>query len=370
MILEYLFIAFIVIICIQFIFYILIFGVFAFAKNKQAKNNFKQPVSVLICAKNEAENLVNKLPFFLHQNYTNFELILINDCSSDNTLEVMEQFKNNSEISIKIVDVKENEQFLGSKKYALTLGIKAASYEHLLFTDADCIPISNNWISEMTSNFSEQHQLILGYGAYKKIKNSFLNKIIRFETMVTAIQYFSYAKIGIPYMGVGRNLAYTKSLFFSTNGFANHLKIKSGDDDLFINQVATKQNTTNCYSLNSFTESTPKTTFKEWIQQKRRHISTASHYKWLHKFLLGTFYSSQLLFWIVSIALLSFLYNWQIVTLLIFLRFLILYLVIGSSSKKLNETDLIIFAPFLELFLIITQMLIFIKNLISKPTHW
>ncbi|NQV77443.1 MAG: glycosyltransferase, partial [Lutibacter sp.] len=331
---------------------------------------FNQPISVLICAKNEAENLKKNLLFFLKQSYLNFEIVLVNDCSKDNTLEIMKQFKKESKIAIKIVDVTANEQFWGSKKYALTLGIKAASHEHLLFTDADCKPISENWISEMTTNFSNEHQLVLGYGAYKKIENSFLNKLIRFETLLTAIQYFSYSKIGIPYMGVGRNLAYTKSLFFSVNGFAKHMKIKSGDDDLFINQVTTTQNTTNCISLNSFTESNPKTTLKEWIQQKRRHISTASYYKPLHKFLLGIFYSSQLLFWVLSFILLSFLYKWQLIIILILVRFLIQYIVIGYSAKKLNEKDLILFAPFLELFLIITQLFIFIKNLISKPTHW
>ena len=368
--LEHLFITFIVIVCIQFIYYIFIYGSFSFYKNIPFKNNFNQPISILICAKNDAKNLAENLPSFLKQRYSNFELILINDCSNDNTLKVMEQFKKESEISIKIVDVSANEQFWGSKKYALTLGIKAASHEHLLFTGADCKPVSENWISEMATSFSNEHQLVLGYGAYKKIKKSFLNKLIRFETLLTAIQYFSYSKIGIPYMGVGRNLAYTKSLFFSVNGFAKHMKIKSGDDVLFINQVATKQNTTNCISLNSFTESNPKTTFKEWIQQKRRHISTASYYKPLHKFLLGIFYSSQLLFWILSCILLSFLYKWQLITIFIFARFLILYLTIGYSAKKLNEKDLLLFAPFLELFLIITQLFIFIKNLISKPTHW
>jgi len=368
--LEYLFVTFIVILCIQLIYYTFIFGSFAFPKKKSTINNFNQPISILICAKNESENLIKNIPSFLNQNYPNFELILINDCSHDNTLKVMEQFKNESKIPIKIVDVKANEQFWGSKKYALTLGVKAANYEHLLFSDADCKPISENWISEISSNFNNKHQLILGYGAYKKVEGSLLNKLIRFETLLTAIQYFSYSKIGIPYMGVGRNLAYTKSLFFSVNGFVNHMKIKSGDDDLFINQVASKENTTNCFSTNSHTESTPKATFKEWIQQKRRHVSTASYYKSYHKFLLGLFYSSQLLFWFLSVMLLCFLYKWELIALLISTRLLAQYLVIGYSSKKLNEKDLVLFAPFLELLLIFTQLFIFIKNLISKPTHW
>ncbi|MFZ2431340.1 MAG: glycosyltransferase [Lutibacter sp.] len=368
--LEYLFIAFTVIFCIQFIYYIFIFGSFSFSKKKPTENNFNLPVSVIICAKNEAKNLTEILPHFLTQNYKNFELVLINDRSRDQTLKVMEKFKKDSPISIKIVDVAVNEQFWGSKKYALTLGIKAASHEHLLFTDADCIPVSESWITEMANNFSSEHQIVLGYGAFKKIKKSWLNKLIRFESLLTAVQYFSYAKIGIPYMGVGRNLAYTKTIFFKVNGFANHMHIKSGDDDLFVNQVATKENTAISCSQDSFTESFPKTTFKDWIHQKRRHISTASLYKPVHKFLLGLFFSSQLLFWILGIIVLSFLYNWQIVAGLIFTRILFLYLVIGYSAKKLNERDLILLIPFFEIFLILIQMFIFIKNMISKPAHW
>ena len=369
--LEYLFIAFIVIFCIQSIFYLIIFGSFSFSKKTIQSNSFNKAVSVIICAKNEAENLKKNLPYFLEQHYPNFEIVLINDASRDTTLEVMEQFKSNYPSKIKIVDVVPNELFWGSKKYALTLGIKAATNKYLLFSDADCKPISKNWIQEISNNFSSTKQIVLGYGAYKKIEHSFLNKLIRFETLVTAIQYFSYAKIGIPYMGVGRNLAYTKTTFFEANGFVNHMhRIKSGDDDLFINQVATKNNTAICVLENSFTVSTPKTTFKAWLLQKRRHISTATHYKISHKYLLGLFFSSQLLFWLLGILLLSFQFNLISVLLILFLRQLIFYLTIGFAAKKLNEIDLILLLPFYEIFLIFIQMFIFIKNLISKPTHW
>ncbi len=368
--LEYIFIAFVVIFSIQLCFYLLVFGKFSFLKKNPTKDSNKFPISIIICAKNEAPNLKHLLPILENQNYPNFEIVLINDCSTDDTYEVIENFKATSKIPTKIVNVKANEQFWASKKYAITLGIKAASYEHMLFSDADCSPASSNWATKMSQNYSTSKQLILGYGKYKKHKKSLLNKLIRFETLITAIQYFSYSKIGLPYMGVGRNIAYTKTLFFNNNGFVNHMKIKSGDADLFVNEVANNKNTAICFSENSFTISEPKKTYKDWIQQKRRHISTAILYQKKHKFLLGLFYISQLLFYTLSILLLSFQYKWAIITLLITLRFFILYFVIGFSAKKLKEFDLVAFAPFYEIFLIFIQMLIFIKNLISKPTHW
>lgn len=365
---DVLFYSFIVVILIQISFYIIIFGKFSFKKNIKAEPN-SFPISVIVCAKNEAENLEKHLPFILQQDYPNFEIILINDSSSDKTLAVMKQFKAEHS-NIKIVDVKSIEAFWGNKKYALTLGIKAANYNHLLFTDADCKPLSKQWISEMSSHFSNNKSIVIGYGAYKKEPKSFLNKLIRFETLMTAVQYFSYAKIGQPYMAVGRNLAYTKQIFFEARGFMNHMNIKSGDDDLFVNEIATPLNTSVCYSKDSFTESIPKETYAEWMLQKRRHVSTSKYYKANHKALLGLFYVSQLLFFVLSIVLISSMHHWEIMVALIILRYSILFVSLTYASKKLNEKDLIFYLPLLELFLIISQFSIFMQNLTSKPNHW
>lgn len=366
--LDLLFYTFIVVVFIQVIFYIFFFGKFAFFKQeKKAPKNIA--VSVIICAKNEAKNLKQFLPYIISQDYPDFEIILINDASHDNSLEVMESFAK-AHKNIKIVNVENIEAFWGNKKYALTLGIKASKNNFLLFTDADCKPLSKYWIKEMTSHFNNNKTIILGYGSYSKIKNSLVNTLIRFETLVTAVHYFSFAKLGIPYMGVGRNLAYRKETFFNAKGFIKHMGVLSGDDDLFVNQVATSKNTGICFSKNSFTESIPKTSFKSWFKQKRRHVSTANHYKLKHKFLLSLIYTSNFLFWILAMTLLILKFNWLIVLSLFFLKIIVQYIIIGFSSKKLNETDLLITLPFLDFFLMIIQLTIFINNLIAKPNHW
>ncbi len=359
---------FIALVVIQVVYYLGFFGKFAFLKSTTHSPKAVS-ISVIICAKNEEENLKRFLPSVLSQDYPLFEVVLINDASSDDTLEVMEAFAAEHN-NIKIVDVKNIEAFWGNKKYALTLGIKASKYEHLLFTDADCEPVSKYWIQEMAACFNTEQTLVLGYGAYSKIKKSFLNKLIRFETLVTAVHYFSFAKAGLPYMGVGRNLAYAKNEFFKANGFINHIKVRSGDDDLFVNQVATKSNTAICFSKNSFTMSVPKTTFKHWMKQKRRHISTAKYYKLSHKVLLTVLYISNLLFWVCALVLLATTFQWQLVLGLFLLRMILQYVVFGISAKKLGENDLIWLLPFFEIFLITVQLTIFINNLVSKPNHW
>lgn len=368
MILPILFWIFVAIVAIQLVYYIVIFGKFSFVKAK--KNNLKRiPISVIVCAKNEEENVSKFIPLLIQQDYPDFEIILIDDASSDNTLEVFEEFEKNHS-NVRLVKVQNNEAFWGNKKFALTLGIKAAKKEYLLFTDADCYPTSKDWIAEMSSHFTMQKTIVLGYGAYEKVPNSFLNKLIRFETLLTAVQYFSWARLGFPYMGIGRNLAYKKEEFFNVNGFIDHMKIRSGDDDLFINQAANKKNTTVCYTPNSFTYSEPKTTFKEWFAQKRRHVSTASFYKPFDKIQLGLFFLTQIFTLILPIILLAFQFQWIAVVSLVAFRYLFSWISLGFGAGKLNEKDVMIWFPILEIVLIFTQLNIFISNLFSKPVHW
>ncbi len=358
---------FVIVFCIQMGYWLFLYGSFAFANDNQ--NTLKElPVSVIVAAKNEAENLDKNLPLLLEQQHTNFELIIINDASTDSSAQVISRLQKKYPHLVHI-ELAPSATYQGLKKNALTKGIEQAKYPHLLFTDADCIPLSRLWIQRMTSSLQTETALVFGYGAYKKLPG-FLNKLIRYETLLTAIQYFSYTLRGLPYMGVGRNLAYKKEVFDRANGFENHRHILSGDDDLFINQVATKTNSNICFSEDSFTESVPKTSFSAWFRQKRRHISTAPSYRPIHQFLLGSFFVSQLLFWILAIGFLTFSLNWQLVLLLILIRQIVQLMVLSKSADKLNERDLILWSPLLEVVLIGTQLILFIYHIMQKPTDW
>jgi glycosyltransferase involved in cell wall biosynthesis len=359
---------FIGIVAIQLSYYLGVFGKFAFAKPQKVTPK-RIPISVIVCAKNEEENVANFIPLLVEQNYPDFEIVLIDDASSDGTLAVFEAFEKQYP-NIRLVKVQNNEAFWGNKKYALTLGIKAAKKEYLLFTDADCYPTSKDWITAMSSQFTMHKTIVLGYGGYEKIANSFLNKIIRFETVLTAIQYFSWAKLGHPYMGVGRNMAYKKEEFFNVNGFIEHIQVRSGDDDLFINQAANAKNVTIAYTPESFTYSKPKTSFKEFFTQKRRHVATANYYKPFDKLQLGIFYCSQLLCIILPAILLAFQFQWILVLSLLLGRYIVAWTVVGFSAGKLKENDIKFWFPIVEIVLIVTQINIFITNIFSKPVHW
>ena len=364
MLLLYIFFVVVLVNCSYFI----LFSKFTFLpppKSEEKVENY--PVSVIVCAKNEAENLKINIPLWLQQEYPSFELILINDASTDDTQEVIEFFAQ-KDSRVHTVTIENNEAFWGNKKYALTLGIKRAINARMIFTDADCRPATRHWIQIMASHFSEEKQLVLGYGAYEK-RTGFLNRIIRFETLMTAIQYFSYNKAQMTYMGVGRNLGYTAKLYYDNRGFMSHMQVNSGDDDLFVNEAATTTNTAICYDQSAFTYSLPKKTFKEWILQKRRHITTSKYYKQKHRFYLGVYYIFNLLFWGLSLTTLLVL-DWKIPLGLITFRFLMQYIFVGSGAKLLREKNLIPLLPFYDLFLVLVQFCIFISNKISKPVRW
>jgi len=359
---------FIAVVAVQLAYYLIIFGKFAFAKVQKSTPK-RISISVIVCAKNEAENVARFIPLLAEQDYPDFEIILIDDASIDSTTEIFEEFEKQYS-NIRLVKVENNEAFWGNKKYALTLGIKAAQKDYLLFTDADCYPASKDWITTMSSQLTMQKTIVLGYGTYEKIAGSFLNKIIRFETMLTAVQYFSWAKTGHPYMGIGRNLAYKKEEFYNVKGFISHMKIRSGDDDLFINQVATSKNTAICYAPESFTYSQPKVSFHAWFTQKRRHVSTALFYKSFDKIQLGLFYVSQLLFVLLATILIAFQFQWILVVSLIGFRYLLAWIILGFSAGKLKEKDVMYWFPIIEMVLIFTQLNIFSTNIFSKPVHW
>ena len=266
---------------IALIFYIICFAIvvlyivffrfrLVFLKRNREKLSHSKlpPVSVIVCAKNEEKNLKQNLPLILQQDYPDFEVIVVDDNSTDETYYLLKVMQHDYP-HLHVIRLNENVNFFRGKKFPLSIGIREARNEHLLLTDADCIPLTKNWVRTMAENFTKNKEIVLGYGKHKQQKG-FLNSLIRFETLYTAMQYFSFALAGIAYMGVGRNMAYKKQTFTKQKGFSKHYNLMSGDDDLFVNSAATKNNVAIEINYDSFTISEPKQNWKSWWKQKRR----------------------------------------------------------------------------------------------------
>jgi cellulose synthase/poly-beta-1,6-N-acetylglucosamine synthase-like glycosyltransferase len=356
-----LFAVFVFVILIQLFYYGFFFRRVATYQPKEKGHNQQHPVSVVICARDEDENLARHLPGVLVQSYpTTHEVIVVNDNSIDDSKYLLAELQKTFR-HLQVIDLEQEAKLIAGKKFPLSIGIKEAKHEVVVLTDADCVPATENWLHSMQDAFTNGVEVVLGYGAYKK-QPGFLNKVIRFETFHTALQYFGYALAGKPYMGVGRNLAYRKSLFFKNKGFSSINHIPSGDDDLFINKVATKDNTAVVLDSNAFTISQPKQTWKDWMRQKNRHYSTGKFYKTSHKFLLGLYTASLFLVYPLFIAsMICFDWRWALIPFVV--RLIVVAITWKKTMKRLGEEDL--FAAFL-----LWDIWLFIYYIIFAPAVW
>jgi len=358
---------------IQMIYYWGIFRKLAFYKKKSQENQY-QPISVVICAKNEYTNLKKNLQSILEQDYPDFEVVVVNDCSDDDSKYLLKTFAENYP-HLNVVTILKNVNFFSGKKFALALGIRSAKHDIVLLTDADCEPKSNRWIAEMQNNFKGKTEIVLGYSGFER-KKGFLDKLVRYDAVMTAMQYLSWSLAGMTYMGVGRNLAYKKELFFKNKGFTSHYQIPSGDDDLFINQVAKKNNTAIEISIESQTFSLAKSSFAEWLKQKKRHYTTGFLYKPLHKILLGFFTISNFFFYASMTLLLVMLiifcswYNILIISALYILKVATQMIIFKKTMNKLDEKKLLLISPLLDFLFVLLNPLISLSNIIVKQNKW
>jgi poly-beta-1,6-N-acetyl-D-glucosamine synthase len=365
---DCLFYALIIAGAVHLFYYLFFFSRLAFYKQKDKSNN-KPAVSVIICAKNELKNLRKYLPTVLEQAYPNYEVIVVDDCSWDESGEYLKEMKAQYP-HLMVSTIREQDKYKHGKKFALTLGIKAAKNEVLLMTDADCMPADKNWISQMVAGYDNETEIVIGYGAYLKEKG-LLNSLVRFDTFFIAMQYLAFALNGRAYMGVGRNLSYRRSMFFTKKGFANHYHIFSGDDDLFVNENANGKNTRVELDKSSFTFSEAKKTFGEWIKQKARHGTTSRFYKSSDKFMLSLFVLSNITFYFLLITLLVIRYKWQLVLAVYVSKLLVQWSISLMVSNKLSEKSLMWFYPLHEIAsTLFLQPIFFISSLLTKQRAW
>jgi biofilm PGA synthesis N-glycosyltransferase PgaC len=332
----------------------------------------KLPVSVIISARNEAVNLPKYLPAILAQNYPEFEVVVINDCSVDETPHILEEMAINYP-HLRLVTVTEHPRFKTGKKFALTMGIKAAKYEHLLFTDADCSPASPNWIAHMAANFTGKTQMVLGYSPYTNTRG-FINAFTRFETLRTGISYLSSALKHNAYMGIGRNLAYTKTLFFSCKGFASHLHVMAGDDDLFVNKNATPTNTAIEIHPDAFVFSDSKQSLKDYIRQKKRHMGVGGLYKNKHRRMLSFDAISGFLFYLTLAFCIVYKTPYQVQPIVLacayLVRLITQVIIYHQSAKRLSGRTLIWFLPFYDLLHNLYLIVFGLIGTFIKTTQW
>lgn len=300
------------------------------------------PVSVIITAREECNNLRQNLTDILEQDYPQFEVIVVNDGNTDESedyLTLLQEHYPHLYHSF----VPASSRYISRKKLAISIGIKAAKYEWLLFTEANCRPVSNQWLRLMARNFTSHTDVVLGYSGYRREKEH-KQRFINFDNLFNHLRFLGCALAGKPYMGLGRNLAYRKSLFFRQKGFTEHLHLQHGADDLFVNQVAKGSNTRVECEADAVVRMSPVMRNKLWREEKIGYTSTSFHYHGLQRWLLGLETTSRLLFhasWMIAIVVGILKQQWLLAgigLLLFILRYLLQAIIINKTAKQLNES--------------------------------
>ena len=325
-------------------------------------------VTVIICAKNEKHNLKKFMPSILGQEYPLFEVIVVNDGSSDGSMEVLSQLLTEHN-HLRVYSFNENKTSYG-KKEVLEFGIRKAKSEYLVLTDADCRPNTKQWLAEMVNGFSDGSEIVLGVGQYEK-EDSILNKLIQLDTGFIAMNYLSFALANLPYMSVGRNVAYKKELFHKVGGFQSHYDIPSGDDDLFINELSKDVKVAIAISLDSQTISVPKENFKSFFFQKVRHVSSGLRYNKRNSVLLSFFYSLSVVWYLLLPVVIYYSNHLFVISTIIILKKLTMYSLIRRIFIKIGviaKSRMVLIAEFCSVF--IHDLAVLVTIFKSKKGKW
>lgn len=358
-----------IIILFQILYYLIVYGRVAFFKENKLTTDEKQKytpsVSVVMCVKDDAYNLEKKLPIILEQEYPNFEVVVVNDASKDETeyvLRVLQEIYPN----LNVVNLYNNVNGFLGKKYPLSLGIKSAKNEIILLTESDTMPLNYNWITTMVKGFKQKKDIVLGFTNFEQ-KPTFLNTLMHYENLTSAMNYLGNAMLNNPFMGQGRNMAYKREFFFETGGFISQYNISVGDDDLFINKNANSKNTSVIINKESINLASPKEKREEWVIQKKKHFKSMYHFKLKDKIISTLMPFATLLIYVLVALSIVFQFPWQYAILPLVLKYTFQIIVYYKSSKTLATKQVAFLSPLLEvLFLFINTTIRFFTLFTKK----
>ncbi len=319
-----------------------------------------QGVSLIVCSKNELLNLQKNIQLWLNQQYPEFELIIVDDHSTDGSLQWLHQ----QSMQSKIFKVLSCPPEVSGKKQALALGVQKANYPWICVTDADCSPASSHWLEHLADCLKNDKEIVLAYAPYHT-RSGWLNKMIRFEALLNMLQTGGAALLGKAYAATGRNMMYLHSIFDLQ---ALLPELPYGDDDFLIQHKATATNTALCLHPESFVYTEPKKTYLHYFLQKWRHYASSKKYSHSSKFYLLAFYTSLIGFYIaffVAIWKGDFLFA----SFLFISKLLVCWPVFCKTCRLLRESGLCLYYPLLEIIYLL-HLCMQLPFLTIKKKNW
>lgn len=366
--------ALLVVVCLQIWFYVRFLGGISRESKRQlsktpSESAIMPGVSVIVCANDQAAALSTNLPLLLNQEYPEFQVVVVNNASTDNTEDVLQRFE--SYPNFYHTFVPPGVRNVSFRKMAMTIGIKAATHDYVLFVDPMGIPAGNRWLASMMGQVDNEAGVVLGY-ASNRHKQDFWHRMVAYDTLFSAMKYLGLALKGLPYRAHPSNLAFRKDLFFSQKGFSSHLFLQSGADDLLIREMATPKNIRVELSRESFIQLDKNASWTAWKNELLNHFTTSGLYKPGVRFLLKLEGLTRLLFYVLTLFLLVLTlangyYVWLSVSAVLLLtRFIVQGSVLNKTAKQLNESTTAFLYPIFDIVLPLVKAYIKLFNRSGK----
>lgn len=362
----WLFVAFTAATFIQLLYFWGFFSGLAFYKPRKRTETFP-PVSVVVTANNQYGDLQKNLQELLAQDYPDFEVVVVNDNSDDGSNELLEDLSRKY-TSLKVVELKQSLNWFRGRKFPLSLGIKSAKNDLILLTDAGCTPQSKGWIKAMTGSFTPNSEIVLGYSSYNT--TSKINKWLRFAAFYDALLYLSMALKGLPFKGIGKNMGYSRELFYRNKGFSSHYVVSSGDDELFVNRASNRHNVAVEVSEEGLIKQVKKISFSSWLSVEKNRLKIRRFFNIRDRLLIRIFSFSSFAFYGLFVLLILLKAPLIIVALIFSLRFISMMLISAFAQKRLSEKKLLLLSPIFELFLILIDFFIWITLFFNRKKKW
>ena len=277
-------------------------------KGKLPQATSQPSLSVIITASDQEELLAKHLPHILEQDYPNFEVIVVDDNSADDTKELLERFSRQYP-HLYTTYTSDSIRYISHKKLALTLGIKAAKNDWLVFIEPDCYPVSNQWLARLARHCTDTTDAVLGYSNYER-KSGFASLCYMYDTLLHQVRMLGITLCGKGYMGIGRNMAYRRELFFTHKGYSRHLDLERGEDDLFINEHVPSSRITADISADSVVRCT-STSARAWQTDKLIRLFIRRKMHGMAPTLLGGDTLTRVLFYIATATSITLSIIWQ-----------------------------------------------------------
>ena len=337
---------------------------------KKVDNNEaeKKPLSLILTIRNEEENLKNNLPKILSLENIDFEMVVVDDFSQDNSYLILGLLKDRyKRLTISAL----NQETKFSTKLALNIAIKATNNKWILTVPVSLAEVAAEWLDYISQATNNEKNVVIGYSTVARSKG-FYNRLTRIENYFSYLKSTGYILNGIPFVYSVENVAFQKEKYFEIGGFGQKVTEHYANLELVINSFIRKKTTAVLFNKESSIRKTEVVKRADYFDLLKKSIRIESHLSSSKRVILFLIEFGKLLFLPIAAFVIVLLPElWIILAGLMGFIFTPYLFIIKITQNRLNERK--IFIPSLVYDLLMPYYKLFFRwhfNRRSRKNRW